>query len=302
MLIVAIMTGTLTTKIKEHEKERVESEREIMRANQLRAMSHDTKHGIRENKMEEITFSRAGLKIRGHVFGMKDCRQHAVLLSHGFLANEKMCYSYARLLAEMGFLAITFDFCGGGVISRSDGRSQDMTIWTEVEDLLAVMTGLKDQFAPTGISLLGCSQGGFVSGLLAAELGREKIERLIMLYPAVCIPDDARKGEMMFYRFDPNNIPDVLGRFPMKLGGDYARTVIRMDPFEKMKGYTGPVLLIHGTADPIVNISYARKLKTIYPNCRYEEIIGGGHGFKGKAEEQVCCILRDYTKETGLER
>ena len=41
MLIVAIMTGTLTTKIKEHEKVRVESEREIMRANLLRAMSHD---------------------------------------------------------------------------------------------------------------------------------------------------------------------------------------------------------------------------------------------------------------------
>ncbi len=41
MLIVAIMTGTLTTKIKEHEKARAESEREIMRANLLRAMSHD---------------------------------------------------------------------------------------------------------------------------------------------------------------------------------------------------------------------------------------------------------------------
>lgn len=41
MLIVALMTGTLTTKIKEHEKVRMESEREILRANLLRAMSHD---------------------------------------------------------------------------------------------------------------------------------------------------------------------------------------------------------------------------------------------------------------------
>ena len=194
----------------------------------------------------------------------------------------------------MGFLAVTFDFCGGGIISRSDGRSQDMTILTEKADLLTVVEGVKNQFSPTSITLLGCSQGGFVSGLLAAELGKEMIDRLIMFYPAVCIPDDARKGRMMFYKFDPDNIPTVLGRFPMKLGGEYARTVIGMDPYEEMKGYDGPVLLIHGTADKIVNIRYARKLREIYSDCRYEEIDGGGHMFKGKADEQACRILQEY--------
>ena len=205
-----------------------------------------------------------------------------------------MCFKYAKLLAGMGFLAVTFDFCGGGIISRSDGRSQDMTILTEKADLLTVVEEVKNQFSPTSITLLGCSQGGFVSGLLAAELGKEMIDRLIMFYPAVCIPDDARKGRMMFYKFDPDNIPTVLGRFPMKLGGEYARTVIGMDPYEEMKGYDGPVLLIHGTADKIVNIRYARKLREIYSDCRYEEIDGGGHMFKGKADEQACRILQEY--------
>lgn len=41
MLVVAIMTGTLTTKIKEQEKIKAESERERMRGNLLRAVSHD---------------------------------------------------------------------------------------------------------------------------------------------------------------------------------------------------------------------------------------------------------------------
>ena len=54
------------------------------------------------------------------------------------------------------------------------------------------------------------------------------------------------------------------------------------------------MLLVHGTADKIVNIRYARRLKEIYPNCRYEEIDGGGHMFKGKAEEQARRILREY--------
>ncbi|MCR5811178.1 MAG: alpha/beta hydrolase, partial [Lachnospiraceae bacterium] len=134
------------------------------------------------------------------VFGKKDQPQSAVILSHGFLANERMCFKYAKLLARMGFLAVTFDFCGGGIISRSDGRSQDMTLMSEKADLLTVVEGVNNQFSPTRIILLGCSQGGFVSGILAAELGKEMIDRLIMFYPAVCIPDDARKGRMMFYK------------------------------------------------------------------------------------------------------
>ncbi len=110
----------------------------------------------------------------------------------------------------------------------------------------------------------------------------------------MCIPDDARKGRMMFYTFDPGQLPDILGRFPMKLGGNYAGTVMRMDPYQEMKGYDGPVLLVHGTADKIVNIRYTRRLKEIYPDCRYEEIDGGGHMFKGKADEQARRILREY--------
>ncbi len=41
MLIVAVLTGMLTTKIKQQEKIRAESDREKMRANLLRAVSHD---------------------------------------------------------------------------------------------------------------------------------------------------------------------------------------------------------------------------------------------------------------------
>lgn len=242
----------------------------------------------------KIEFDRNGLKIRGHVWGNTGETQPAVILSHGFLSNERMCKKYAKLLAEMGFLAITYDFCGGGIICKSDGRKQDMTVLTEKEDLMAVIDSVRKRFSPSSISLLGCSQGGFVSGLVAAELKKEQIASLIMFYPAVCIPDDARSGRMMFYKFDPENIPDLLGRFPMKLGGDYARTVVHMDPLKEMKAYDGPVLLIHGTADKIVNVRYARDLKEIYANCRYEEIEGGEHGFKGAADEKACGALKDF--------
>ena len=41
MLAVAVITGMLTTKIKTYETAKLESERERMRANMLRAVSHD---------------------------------------------------------------------------------------------------------------------------------------------------------------------------------------------------------------------------------------------------------------------
>ena len=242
----------------------------------------------------KFSCKRDNLTIRGHVWGKRDSRQSAVILSHPFLANERKCYTYAKLLAEMGFLAVTYDFCGGGIFCKSGGRKQDMTVLTEKADLLAVISSVREQYGVSDIFLLGCSQGGFVSGLTASELGVKSISGLLLFYPAICIPDDARSGKMMFYKFDPENIPDLLGRFPMKLGGDYARCVIGLDPYEEMTGYEGPVFLIHGTADPIVNIRYSRKLKEIYPDCTYVEIEDAGHGFKRKDDQKACEALKQF--------
>ena len=237
---------------------------------------------------------RDDLMIRGHLFGETEPGRRAVILSHGFLANEKTVFGYAEALADEGFLAVTFDFNGGGLGSSSDGRSCDMTLLTEKQDLLAVVRAVWEQLQPASIALMGCSQGGFVSALTAKELGSAAIDRLVLFYPALCIPDDARKGHMMVYRFDPQHVPDVLGRLPMKLGGDYARVVMEMDPFEAIGGYDGPVLLVHGTDDRIVDISYSRRAQTVYPHCEYHEIIGGGHGFSGEHDKQAVRYLKSF--------
>jgi hypothetical protein len=216
-------------------------------------------------------------------------------LSHGFLANEGMCHGYAKLLAKEGYVAFTFDFCGGGLLCHSDGKSRDMTLLTEKADLRAVTDYVRSlpYVQSEHITLLGCSQGGLVSAMVAKE-EQEKVEKLILLYPALCIPDDARAGKMMFYRFDPAHIPDLLGKFPMALGGDYARTAIGMDVFSEISGYRGQTLLLHGTNDKIVNISYARKAKDLFPQCHYTEIAGGEHMFRGKAEKEARRCIAEF--------
>ena len=248
-------------------------------------------------RQQQFSCQRDGLTIRGYLYGDTSAPQEAVILSHGFLANQSTTIPYAKLIAELGFVAFTFDFCGGGIGSKSDGKSVDMTVLTEMEDLKAVYQYVSAQPFVTGVSLLGCSQGGFVSAMVARDLG-ERVKRLMLFYPALCIPDDARKGKMMFYKFDPQNIPDVLGRIPMKLGGDYARSVVGMDVYEEVKGYTGPTLLLHGAKDDIVDISYARKAREVFPNCTYHEIEGGGHGFSGKYDEEACEYLKAFLTST----
>jgi hypothetical protein len=253
-------------------------------------------------RKERFSCERDGLVLRGDVYGRCDGARPAVILCHGFLATRGMCDGYARLLAELGYVCFAFDFSGGGIGSKSDGKSVDMTVFTEVADLEAVRSyvGGLPYVDEDDVTVLGCSQGGLVT-MLFAKRHPELAKRLILLYPALGIPDDARKGSMMFYRFDPENIPDVLGTLPMKLGGDYARTVAGLDVFDEIGGFDRPVLYLHGTADEVVDIAYARRAHELYPDCLYVEVEGGGHMFRGRAEKEARAAISAFM-ERGVSR
>jgi hypothetical protein len=253
-----------------------------------------TEEKEKDYDMEKMKFTcrRKNLHIRGTIWREKTGILPAVILCHGFMANEKMCKDYAKLFAGMGYAAFTFDFCGGGLGSRSDGKSRDMSVLTEVADLEAVLAWVKEQDYVNcdEISLLGCSQGGFVCALTAKK--HPELANLILFYPALCIPDDARSGKMLMCKFDPNSIPELIARIPMKIGRGYAEAVMEWDYREVIKGYQGKTILVHGTADDIVDISYARSARSCFPDCHYYEIEGGEHMFRGKHDEEAMNILK----------
>lgn len=218
-----------------------------------------------------------------------------IIMSHGFLGNENQLVKYANVLARLGYVVLTFDFNGGGPKSTSSGKSIDMTVLTEKADLLAVIKYAEslDYIDKNNITLMGFSQGGFVSAMTAAGLNNS-VKQLVLFYPALCIPDDARRGKMLVMSFNPQNIPPVICKEPMIVGRDYALTAQKLDAYKEISGYTGRTLIIHGTSDKAVNIEYSRKAKSVYKNLVYKEIEGADHGFTDADEEEALRTLINF--------
>lgn len=261
-------------------------------------------------KKSKFECMRDGLTIRGTQYlpAVEEGKKlPPIIVSHGFMANQQTVKSYAKQFAKWGYAAYIFDFCGGCVMGgKSDGKTTDMSVLTEKEDLKAVIEYVKERsyVDASRLVLMGCSQGGFVSALAAAEL-QEQVAKLLLFYPALCIPDDARRGKMMFAEFDPQNIPELIKCGPMKLGRVYPQDVIGMDPFTEIAGYDGPVLIVHGTADDIVDLSYAQRAWETFRDTRKERelsgvachlctIEGAKHGFSREADKIAMQAVREF--------
>lgn len=258
------------------------------------------------NGIDKKVFSchRGDLKIRGTVFmpaGQTDLP--IAVVCHEFMTNRLFSYPYAIALAKCGYAAFCFDFCGGGILSGSDGDSRDMSVLTEKEDLKAVINfaAAQDYVDNRPLLLLGCSQGGLVAALIAAEL-QEKLGGLILQYPALSIPDAARKGEMLWMHFDSNNVPDEMRSGPMRIGKQYATDVMNIDTMQAIACYTGQVMIIHGDQDTLVDISGSQKAAISYEsagaNVSLQIISGGGHiFFKPKEIKEAMNLVSKFAKK-----
>lgn len=248
---------------------------------------------------------RDGLALRG-----VECRPTgsgrlpAAIVCHGFMANQSTVAQYTQALAGWGYAAYRFDFNGGSAMgSKSEGKTTDMPVLTEVADLEAVLDHVKalPYIDKDNILLMGCSQGGFVAALTAAKHSSE-VAKLALFYPALCIPDDARAGSMMMAKFDPANVPQQLRCGPMRLGRRYVTDVLTMDPFAEIVPYTGPVLIVHGTQDSIVAPDYARRAYAAYQSrpqvapVTLRMIAGGGHGFGKKHDAEALRVLQQFVQ------
>lgn len=253
-----------------------------------------------------FTCSREGLTIRGMQYFPEhfDERRHypAVIASHGFLCNYTNMEKWCRDFAKIGYVAYCFSFCGGGSLSedkafKSDGESTKMSVLTEVEDLLAVKDFVcQHSYVDTeNLILLGESQGGFVSGLAAARCGA-RIKKLVMIFPAICIPDHARQGRLGGACYPVDHVPETLDCGQSVLGRAFHEEAVKMDAYLALSAYEGPVLIIQGLADDIVNYSYAVRAKENYQKgqCHLQLVRNMGHELSGNMYRSALDAVRQF--------
>ena len=88
---------------------------------------------------------RDGLVIRGYEYKPQGNNLPIAIVSHGFMANLMTVKHYAKLLAQLGYASYCFDFCGGCImLGKSEGKTTEMSVLTEVDDLCAVVEYAKN--------------------------------------------------------------------------------------------------------------------------------------------------------------
>ena len=211
-------------------------------------------------------------------------KQPAVILSHSSSLTHEAMRGYASAIAKMGYAAYCFDFCGGSDKSKSGGSTDDMTVFTEVEDLRAVVKTVKSlgYVEPSEVYLLGSSQGGLVSALLADECP-DDFAGMILFYPAFNIPEMVNQfsGFGNWGDFgDFGNWGDF-GDFGgmMSMSEKYINSIKDFDVWSHIGKFSKPVCIIHGTADMIVPISNSEKAVGLYHSATLNKIEGANHGF-----------------------
>ena len=245
---------------------------------------------------EEKTFYREdNKKICGELYIPNNSYDEfpLVVLSHGFGSNMDSLRTLGQSICKIGFASFIYDFIGGGTNIKSDGVMTEMSVLTEVNDLNTVLDELKEdeRINKDNIFLLGQSQGGFVSTYVAGT--RDDIKGLVDYYPAFCIRDDAEKAYP-----NPNDVPDtynVLGF--ATVGKIYYMDAVSFDIYEIMEDITCNTLLMHGTTDNVVPISYSERASTTIPNCEYIVYEGQGHGFNGTADKDSETRTINFLKE-----
>ncbi|MCK5153612.1 MAG: alpha/beta fold hydrolase [Spirochaetales bacterium] len=205
-----------------------------------------------------------------------------VILYHGFSGDRMepgfMFVRFSRLLAKQNIASIRFDFLGSG---ESDGSFTDMTFSNEVEQASIIMDYFKnlDNIDGNNIILLGLSMGGALAGYLAGSRSSE-LKGLVLWAPAgeMHLFIDKREKEIESGEITVD-IMDISG---LRLGEGFIEDARKVSIFEQTAGYTGEVLIVHGTGDTVVPVAVSEGYLQLFGiRAKLVLVDGADHTFQG---------------------
>lgn len=213
-------------------------------------------------------------------FDLEHGRCDLVILMHGFLGSmtgAPMGF-LGRMLPKYGYAVLRFDFDGYG---KSDGTQEGNTVPKMIEDAEAIYRYAQTLPFVNRIILLGHSQGGVVAGMLAGRLEKAGMapQGLILLAPASVLKDFAIKGRFFTARCNPQDPPEKVNVYGFNIGREYILSAQTLPIEEESSWFSGPVLLLQGTQDPVVPPVYSERYHALYRSSELHFLRGAGHIF-----------------------
>lgn len=233
---------------------------------------------------------------------------------------------FCRLLADGGRFAIRYDH-------RDTGRSATCEPGYTGADLAADALGVLDAYGVEAAHVVGVSAGGALAQLIAVDhAGRVRSLVLISTSPALPGHGELPPPTEAFGRFvrgarvdwsDADSVVEhqvgyarVLAGEERPFDGAGVRNLVRRD-VERARDFAAaqnhemltedgrshaplssiraPVLVIHGTADPMFPIQHGEALAAAIPGARLLRLGGAGHGMQRADWEPIADAILEHT-------
>lgn len=246
-------------------------------------------------KTEPICLTRDGLTLRGFQSLPDENTFDVAVLFHGFMMNcgrepDSLIFQLSEALNRCGIATVRVDFAGQG---KSDGRSEDMSVLSELLDASCILRYAKQLPGTRHLFVHGQSQGGVVASMIAG-IYPDLVDKLVLTAPAATLKEDAIHGRLMDITYNPNAVPDVQTVLENRIGGFYLRTNQKLPIYEWASFYNGPVLILHADGDATVDKYASVKYHEIYTNSKLHILPGGNHPLSGEVRQTVLSMVCDF--------
>lgn len=235
-----------------------------------------------------------------------------LIICHGFVGSkvgvDRLFVKTSDALMKDEMIVLRFDYSGCGESSGDYGKTGLQDIIDQTRTVIDYGFNLK-QVDRNEITLLGHSLGGATAALTAAN--ERRIKRLI-LWSAVAHPyKDIKRivGTEKVRLLKTASSIDYLG---YGLTKQFFDSLAGYEPLKAACDFSGDVLLIHGTDDEDITVSYVRDYEKVFMNrnsgeCLTSEIREANHTFSNSEHfAQLLSCTRSWlrnqhdAKENGL--